>query len=514
MACRFQRPTLPPCRPDTTGEANTDRVPVLDRPRRSVTESSGGEILAQRARSALDGPATGGENFCVLSALQATLWRLMTTPYTPEPTLRAFASRAQTQENAKAQVTVAVLDTAESSQFFGVPLARRGIQPVHLRIVNRSDALLRLQLVEIDPNYYTPLEAAAANHFSIVKRLSMFGLIGWVFFWMFLPLLLLLPFKLVTAYRANRRMDEFFRSQAFHLRPIPPGGTSEGFVFTSLDAGTKIVHIALHSSGDLLDSATGHMKSSGTAGSACEFTFSIPIPGIAVDYLHRDFETLLAPGSLTECDVPALAQRLCQMPAATTNAKAKHFGDPVNLVVVGEFETLLGAFAARWDESEIITLDTCWKTMRSFLLGSQYRYSPVSGLYLFGRSQDVALQRSRRSINERLHLRLWLTPLRFHGKSVWVGQVSRDIGVRFTWKTWNLTTHRVDPDVDEARDYVIEDLLQASRVEATGYVDGVGPCDATSPRHNLTGDPYFTDGKRAVILLSTTRTKPRFVAWA
>jgi hypothetical protein len=152
--------------------------------------------------------------------------------------------------------------------------------------------------------------------------------------------------------------------------------------------------------------------------------------------------------------------------------------------------------------------------LRSFLLGSQYRYSPVSGLYLFGRSQDIALQRSRRSINERLHLRLWLTPLRFQARSVWVGQVSRDIGVRFTWKTWNLSTHRVDPDVDEARDYVIEDLLQAGRIEATGYVDGVGPCDATAPRRNLTGDPYFTDGKRAVILLSTTRTTPRFVAWA
>jgi LssY-like putative type I secretion system component LssY len=152
--------------------------------------------------------------------------------------------------------------------------------------------------------------------------------------------------------------------------------------------------------------------------------------------------------------------------------------------------------------------------MRSFLLGSQYRYSPVSALYLFGRSQDVALQRSRRSINERLHLRLWLAPLRLEGKPVWVGQVSRDIGVRFTTKTWNLTTHRVDPDVDEARDYVIEDLLQAGRLEATAYVDGVGECGSLTPRRNLTGDPYYTDGKRAVIVLSTTRTAPKFVAWA
>ncbi len=461
-------------------------------------------------RSALDGPTTRGENLDVILAVRAILWRLLTTPYTPEPTLRTFVPRAQTQENAKTQVTVAVLDAVEATRLFGVPLARRGIQPVHLRIVNRSDRLLRLLLVRIDPNYYTPLEAAAANHFSIVKRLSAFGLVGWLF----LPLLLLIPFKLITAYRANRRMDEFFRSQAFHLRPIPPGGTSEGFVFTSFDVGTKVVHISLHSTGDLMDSATGRIDARGAAESDNEFTFSIPVPGIAVDYLRRDFEALEIPGSLIECDVPTLAKHLCEMPAATGNSKDTRSGDPVNLVVVGEFETLLGSFAARWDESEVITFNTCWKTTRAFLLGSHYRYSPVSALYLFGRSQDLALQRSRRSINERLHLRLWLTPLRYQGQSVWVGQVSRDIGVRFTTKTWNLTTHRVDPDVDEARDYVIEDLLQAGRIEATGYVDGVGPCDRTSPRRNLTGDPYFTDGKRAVILLSTTRTNPRFVAWS
>jgi hypothetical protein len=450
------------------------------------------------------------ENLSVIHALGTRLWRLLTTPYTPESTLRTFASRTQTQDNSKAHVTVAVLDAAEATSLFGVPLARRGIQPVYLRIVNRSDKLVRLQLVRIDPNYYPPLEAAAANHFSIVKRLSAFGLIGWVF----LPLLLLIPFKLITAYRANRRMDDFFRSQAFHLRPIEPGGVSEGFVFTTFDAGTKVVHVSLHSTGDLMDSATGRVDARGTADTDNEFTFSIPVPGISVDFHRRDFDTLLPPGSLIDCDVPTLAKHLCEMPAATGNAKESRSGDPVNLVVVGEFEMMIGAFAARWDESEIITLETCWKTMRSFVFGSHYRYSPVSALYLFGRSQDVALQRARRSINERLHLRLWLTPLRFQNKSVWVGQVSRDIGVRFTTKTWNLTTHRVDPDVDEARDYVIEDLLQAGRIDATGYVDGVGQCESTSPRRNLTGDPYFTDGKRAVIVLSQQRTTPRFVAWS
>ena len=69
--------------------------------------------------------------------------------------------------------------------------------------------------------------------------------------------------------------------------------------------------------------------------------------------------------------------------------------------------TILGVFGARWDETEVISLASCWRTVKAFLLGREYRYSPVSALFLFGRSQDFALQRVRESINERLHLRLW-----------------------------------------------------------------------------------------------------------
>jgi hypothetical protein len=461
-------------------------------------------------------------SFIYVEPFMAFFRNVFTTPYAPEPTLRMFLVRAQTQKGPAAEVTVAVLDSAESARLFGVPLARRGLQPVFLQITNRGSSPLRLQVLNIDPNYFTPLEAAAVNHYSLWKRLSVFGILGWFV----LPVVfLLLPFKLITAYRANRRMDECFRSQAFRLQPIMPGGVSEGFVFTRRDSGTKLVGVCLHAIGEPVqfagenteagEDAIGYAPLPTPVQPAVDFTFSIPVPGIAVDYRRRDFQTLLAPGSIEDCrDVSSLAQRLRRMPATTTNKKGTGSGDPVNLVVIGEFDVLISAFAGRWDETETITLATCWKTSWAFLLGSPYRYSPVSPLYLFGRSHDVALQRTRRSINERMHLRLWLTPLRFLSQSVWVGQVSRDIGVRFTPRTWNLTTHRIDPEVDEARDYVVEDLLEAERLKAAGYVDGVGVCDRTEPRRNLTGDPYFTDGKRAVILVSATRTTPRFVAWS
>jgi hypothetical protein len=452
-------------------------------------------------------------------SLQARLWRLVTTPYHPAPACDSFMPRAQTQEQPRAAVTVAVLTSSEAKTLFGVDVARRGIQPVFLRIVNRSTESLRLQMVSIDPNYFTPLEAAGVNHFSIFRRLSAFGAIGWVF----LPLLALVPLKLITAWLNNARMDDFFREHGFRLGPIAPGETAEGFVFTTLDLGTKAVHVRLTRLGNILQTiatAMGFAKAEPAATgpalaatasaepAATDFFFTVPVPGIAADYLDRDFDSIRPAASVEACTADTLVSRLEALPSATMNAAQSRRGDPVNLVLIGEFETLLSGFAARWDESETITLATCWKTVRAFLWGSNYRYSPVSPLHLFGRDQDIALQRTRHSINERLHLRLWITPLAFEGKPVWVGQVSRDIGVRFTTKAWNMTTHRIDPNVDESRDYVIEDLMLTGRVEAAGYVGGVAACPRDAPHRNLTGDPYYTDGKRAVILLSPKRTQP------
>ncbi len=201
------------------------------------------------------------------------------------------------------------------------------------------------------------------------------------------------------------------------------------------------------------------------------------------------------------------------LPRSTTNRRGSVEGDPLNLVVIGEFGTILNGFGARWDETETISFKSCGRTLNAFLRGSRYRYSPVSPLYVAGQCQDFALQKARETINQRLHLRLWITPLRFQGKPVWIGQVSRDIGVRFTLKTCNLTTHKIDPDVDDARDYVLDDLMESGRVAHVGYVTGVGAAERTAPRHNLTGDPYFTDGLRAVAVFSETRTNPTFLNW-
>ncbi len=160
---------------------------------------------------------------------------------------------------------------------------------------------------------------------------------------------------------------------------------------------------------------------------------------------------------------------------------------------------------------ETIHRASLWKTATSFLTGGEYRYSPVSALYVFGRPQDVAFQKARDNIHERNHLRLWMTDLRWQGQAVWIGQISRDIGVRFTRRT--ITTHKIDPDVDETREFLLEDLAYSQALARAGYVEGVGPAPIDAPRANLTGDPYFTDGQRIVLWVSSEPVAISNIEW-
>ncbi|WP_197477206.1 LssY C-terminal domain-containing protein, partial [Alcanivorax sp. HI0044] len=135
-------------------------------------------------------------------------------------------------------------------------------------------------------------------------------------------------------------------------------------------------------------------------------------------------------------DRDGLRAWLAEQPCCTHNDDSSASGDPINFVLVGDSQLLLSAMVQRgWDLTERIHGGSIWKTTKSFLMGSSYRYSPVSSLYALDRPQDMALQKARGNIHQRNHLRLWRAPLLCDGEPVWLGQISRDIGVRFTFKS-------------------------------------------------------------------------------
>jgi hypothetical protein len=389
--------------------------------------------------------------------------------FKPLPSIESlFLERAQRKTLNNVEVTVAVPSSAEARQIFGVDLYRYNIQPVYIHIDNQDEKPIWFLPVGVDPMYYTPHEAAYIGH----SRLD-----G----------------------RARDEMVRYFFSKGHHIY-VHPGMKRSGYVFTNLDEGTKSFAL------DLI----------GEDGDVRAFTFFIPVPGLTIDHRTIDFEALYPADAWRNADDEEnFIQYLQTLPCCTANKKGTDNGDPLNLIVIGDGDDVYHAFLrAGWDETEIITARSLWKTAIAFFSGGAYRYSPVSSLYVFGRSQDIALQKARQRIHERNHLRLWLAPVKFKGKHVWVGQISRDIGVRWTRKT--IVTHKIDPDVDETRGFLIQDLWYSQGLERFALVGGAGAAPIQAPRHNLTGDPYFTDGLRAVLWNSSDPVPfetVQFVEW-
>ena len=79
--------------------------------------------------------------------------------------------------------------------------------------------------------------------------------------------------------------------------------------------------------------------------------------------------------------------------------------------------------------------------------------------------------------------------------------MSRDIGSDLRIRKYWFAAQEIDPDIDEARHALLEDLVFSQMLAKVGFVKGVGAARPSKPRFNLTGDPYFTDGYRAVLFL-------------
>ena len=415
--------------------------------------------------------------------------------YRPHPMERSsFMERKQVQTRGKVTTTVAVLSDKESKEIFGVALAKKGVQPVWIEIENRDTILYFFIPRSLDPNYYSAEEAAYMAHYRQGKQFLEAGLVGIIFF----PLLALIPISFFLARSANKKIDALFDKVSLPSHVIMPGTKEAGFVFVSVDEGTKHVHV------DLIGDKEGHTT----------FNFVVPVPGMKPDYTTRDFAARYPGEAVVEYDEEKLIKTLAGLPCCTTNKKGTKNGDPLNLVVIGELENLVTIFtSARWTETRELTFKSGLAMAKAFITGSSDRYSPISPLYYDGHPQDIAFQKSRDTINQRLHLRLWYTPVRYKTKPVWVGTISRDIGVKFTFSTWYMTTHKIDPNLDDARDYLLADLAEVEKVSQYGFVNNLALERSAKPRKNLTGDPYTTDNRRLAIKLSTEDAPPTTFSW-
>jgi hypothetical protein len=379
-----------------------------------------------------------------------------------------FMDRAETQSTDEVTITVAVLSADEAQQAFDGKLYKKGIQPIWLEITNHTDRPMLFLPSSLDPFYFSPLEAAQKA--------------GWTW-----------------RKESHREAADFFLDRKIKLE-VRGGETASGFVYANRDKGVRLV-MAEVLGPDWRET----------------FEFLVEVPGFKADYHLVDADSLYPDQEIVDLDADGLRAWIKQLPCCVTNADGSKRGDPVNLVVIGDRRAVWPAFSRTgWDPTESMRAGSALKTGFYGIFGGAYRHAPISPLFLLGRSQDIALQKVRSNIHYRNHLRLWLAPVTFEGRPVLVGQISRDIGSRFTSKSSTLTTHRIDPDVDETRENLVQDLIYSQSLEAFGYAAGVGAAPREAPRQNLTGDVYFTDGRRLVVWLTdepTTILEIDYIEW-
>jgi hypothetical protein len=171
--------------------------------------------------------------------------------------------------------------------------------------------------------------------------------------------------------------------------------------------------------------------------------------------------------------------------------------DPLNIGLIGTREELIHAMTtAGWHLADHHNLRNAIHEGLSVVYGWSYPNAPVSGLYLFGRKQDVAfnIPIPDAPAGSRHHVRFWATSyvdsdeLDVHtidwrhreahvssDRLLWVGAASLDAGVAFIRHNAQIT-HMIDPDTDAERELIVQQLTDTAQ--------------ATFKQRVKLGDPY------------------------
>ena len=336
----------------------------------------------------------------------------------------SFAAGAAAQQQAPLTVRVRALTGEESRRYFGGSLKRLGVQPVWLQVTNDGDAGARYLPILTDPNYFSPQEVAQQLH-------------GWF------------------SGAANARVDALF---AHTMMPdyLAPHSVTAGFVYTHADGGLKFVTVAL-------------LAGQRLAG----FHFALPIPGREYAVQRVDFAGLYPAEQVEELRLEQLRARLRELPCCVKDKAGEHSGDPAE---PGDHR--------RWHRSRYSRSPRAAGTLNE---PGRCPQLPVDG-----QGVPAALAVRHRASKSAVPLRALPGHRAAEGAQlgqppqppapvararspssmtqVRIGQISRDIGIKLTTKSWYLTTHRISPYVDQDRDYLLQDLVISGRVQKVGFV--------------------------------------------
>lgn len=185
-----------------------------------------------------------------------------------------------------------------------------------------------------------------------------------------------------------------------------------------------------------------------------------------------------------------------QQPYRTVALKPPNPSDMTNLMFIGTSEQVDQAFKdAGWFASDPLGRASTYRTAQAIIENRGYDEAPMSILTLDGKPPDMTYEKQNNTFASRHHIRLWQMPQTFAGKPVFVAAATHDIKIYYS-NTSRSITHGIDPNIDNERTKVVNDILFTGNVQGLSLVDRRNiPADIS----NATGDHLKTDNKIAVI---------------
>jgi hypothetical protein len=213
----------------------------------------------------------------------------------------------------------------------------------------------------------------------------------------------------------------------------------------------------------------------------------------------RQATTASAAGSATDISKVISPAVFAGIPRRVTD-QSGHAGDMINFALVGTQAQVESAFkAAGWVQLDKSVEDALVHGILSTLSHEAYTEMPMSTLYLFGRPQDLSFARGDplKIAAERHHLRVWRTEIKVDGAPLWVGSATHDIGFETDQRNGNVT-HRIDPNVDGERGFLLQSFDAAGAFSSAAYVT---PADPVTSARTATGGEFSSDGRIAAMRL-------------
>lgn len=218
-----------------------------------------------------------------------------------------------------------------------------------------------------------------------------------------------------------------------------------------------------------------------------------PIPLAAV---HADAVPAVAPNVETREDLTGLLKRVSWR---LTTTDVRRAADVANLVFLGEAAWVeRAARAAGWVRADRLTASTGWRTFRSVAESAPYPEAPMSPMLMDENPAVLELSKSLNNYSKRHHMRVFETGRTWQGLPLLAAAATHDLAITFSFSNGRLI-HVIDPEIDNERAKVVNDLLHTGCVDAAELLPRPWVPDSA---RLATGQTARTDGMVAVLQLN------------